>query len=77
MSLATAVGDEGGFAPDLGNIEAGDLAVATRAGQIKTGSLSRSEHVAKYNQLLRIEDELGSENAYAGTDHRASSGGLR
>jgi enolase len=46
--------------------------VATRAGQIKT-----SEHVAKYNQLLRIEDELGSEDAYAGTDHWASSGGLR
>jgi enolase len=38
-----------------------DLAVATRAGQIKTGSLSRSERVAKYNQLLRIEDELGSQ----------------
>ena len=68
MSLATAVGDEGGFAPDLGNIEAGDLAVATRAGQIKTGSLSRSEHVAKYNQLLRIEDELGSQAVYAGAE---------
>ncbi len=44
-----------------------DLAVATRAGQIKTGSLSRSERVAKYNQLLRIEDELGSQAVYAGT----------
>jgi enolase len=43
-----------------------DLAVATRAGQIKTGSLSRSERVAKYNQLLRIEDELGSQAVYAG-----------
>ncbi len=43
-----------------------DLAVATRAGQIKTGSLSRSERVAKYNQLLRIEDELGSQAIYAG-----------
>ncbi|MEC7737291.1 MAG: phosphopyruvate hydratase, partial [Cyanobacteriota bacterium] len=42
-----------------------DLAVATRAGQIKTGSLSRSERVAKYNQLLRIEDELGSQAVYA------------
>ncbi|MEB3293101.1 MAG: phosphopyruvate hydratase [Synechococcales bacterium] len=44
-----------------------DLAVATRAGQIKTGSLSRSERVAKYNRLLRIEDELGSLAVYAGT----------
>ncbi|WP_320673639.1 phosphopyruvate hydratase [Prochlorococcus sp. MIT 1341] len=43
-----------------------DLAVATRSGQIKTGSLSRSERVAKYNQLLRIEDELGSQSKYAG-----------
>lgn len=44
-----------------------DLAVATRAGQIKTGSLCRSERVAKYNQLLRIEDELGDRAIYAGT----------
>ncbi len=44
-----------------------DLAVATRAGQIKTGSLSRSERVAKYNRLLRIEDELGDQAIYAGT----------
>lgn len=43
-----------------------DLAVATRAGQIKTGSLSRSERVAKYNRLLRIEDELGDRAIYAG-----------
>ena len=43
-----------------------DLSVATRAGQIKTGSLSRSERVAKYNQLLRIEDELGGQAVYAG-----------
>jgi enolase len=43
-----------------------DLAVATRAGQIKTGSLCRSERVAKYNRLLRIEDELGSLATYAG-----------
>ncbi len=43
-----------------------DLSVATRAGQIKTGSLSRSERVAKYNQLLRIEDELGAQAVYAG-----------
>nr|WP_228035704.1 phosphopyruvate hydratase [Oculatella sp. LEGE 06141] len=43
-----------------------DLAVATRAGQIKTGSLCRSERVAKYNRLLRIEAELGEQAAYAG-----------
>lgn len=43
-----------------------DLAVATRAGQIKTGSLCRSERVAKYNRLLRIEDELGDQAVYAG-----------
>jgi enolase len=42
------------------------LAVATRAGQIKTGSLCRSERVAKYNRLLRIEDELGDFAVYAG-----------
>ena len=44
-----------------------DLSVATRSGQIKTGSLSRSERVAKYNQLLRIEDELGNQAVYAGS----------
>jgi enolase len=43
-----------------------DLAVATGAGQIKTGSASRSDRVAKYNQLLRIEEELGSRARYAG-----------
>ncbi len=43
-----------------------DLAVATRAGQIKTGSLCRSERVAKYNRLLRIEDALGTQATYAG-----------
>jgi enolase len=43
-----------------------DLAVATRAGQIKTGSLCRSERVAKYNRLLRIEAELGDQALYAG-----------
>jgi enolase len=42
-----------------------DLAVATNAGQIKTGSLCRSERVAKYNRLLRIEDELGDRAVYA------------
>jgi enolase len=43
-----------------------DLAVATAAGQIKTGAPARSERVAKYNQLLRIEEELGDEARYAG-----------
>jgi len=43
-----------------------DIAVATTATQIKTGSLSRSDRVAKYNQLMRIEDELGSHATYAG-----------
>jgi len=43
-----------------------DIAVATNAGQIKTGSLSRTDRVAKYNQLLRIEEELGREARYAG-----------
>ncbi len=44
-----------------------DLAVATNCGQIKTGSLARSERIAKYNQLIRIEEELGTAAAYAGT----------
>ncbi|MET0284084.1 MAG: phosphopyruvate hydratase, partial [Polyangiales bacterium] len=43
-----------------------DLAVSTGVGQIKTGSLSRSDRVAKYNQLLRIEEELGGSAEYAG-----------
>jgi enolase len=45
-----------------------DLAVATNAGQIKTGSMSRTDRVAKYNQLLRINEELGSQAVYAGAD---------
>lgn len=45
-----------------------DLAVATNAGQIKTGSLSRSDRVAKYNQLIRIEEALGDQCRYAGKD---------
>jgi enolase len=55
-----------------------DLAVATNAGQIKTGAPSRSDRVAKYNQLLRIEEELGDEavypswDAFARTDRRPS-----
>ena len=43
-----------------------DLAVALSCGQIKTGSLARSDRTAKYNQLLRIEEELGDSARYAG-----------
>lgn len=45
-----------------------DLAVATGCGQIKTGSLSRSDRTAKYNQLFRIEEELGAQARYAGRE---------
>jgi enolase len=45
-----------------------DLCVATLAGQIKTGSLSRSDRIAKYNQLLRIEEALGDDAVYAGVN---------
>ncbi len=51
-----------------------DLAVATNCGQIKTGSLARSDRLAKYNQLMRIEEELGASAVYAG---RACFGRLR
>jgi len=43
-----------------------DLVVATGAGQIKTGSASRTDRIAKYNQLLRIEEELGTSAKFAG-----------
>jgi len=52
-----------------------DLSVATNAGQIKTGSLSRSDRTAKYNQLMRIEDELGDLALYAGRNALAVSRG--
>ena len=45
-----------------------DLAVAASCGQIKTGSLARSDRTAKYNQLLRIEEELGAQAQYAGKE---------
>ena len=45
-----------------------DIAVATNSGQIKTGSLSRSDRMAKYNQLLRIEEELGARATYRGRE---------
>jgi len=44
-----------------------DIAVATNAGEIKTGSLCRSDRIAKYNQLLRIEEELGDKAVYGAT----------
>ena len=43
-----------------------DFAVATNAGQIKTGAMSRSDRIAKYNQLIRIEEELGDTALFAG-----------
>ena len=45
-----------------------DIAVGTNAGQIKTGSLSRSDRIAKYNQLLRIEEDLGDSVSYPGRE---------
>jgi len=45
-----------------------DIAVATNAGQIKTGAPSRTDRVAKYNQLLRIEEEIGAVSRYPGLD---------
>merc|ERR1712187_628548 len=47
-----------------------DLVVGLRTGEIKTGAPCRSERLAKYNQLLRIEEELGSKCSYAGADFR-------
>ena len=54
-----------------------DLSVATGVGQIKTGSLSRTDRVCKYNQLLRIESELGDRAVYAGRSELARSGASR
>jgi enolase len=45
-----------------------DIAVAMNVGQIKTGSLSRTDRIAKYNQLIRIEEELGSAAIFPGID---------
>src|SRR6266508_2968741 len=52
-----------------------DLAVGTAAGQIKTGSASRTDRVCKYNQLLRIEEELGSSARFAGSTARKVGAG--
>ncbi len=65
--LPTTVCYESDFAPALNNTEdstIADIAVATNSGQIKTGSLSRSDRMAKYNRLLRIEEELGDSAIY-------------
>jgi enolase len=68
-----ALGVRSGYAPIMSHRSGetedttiADLAVATNAGQIKTGAPSRSDRVAKYNQLLRIEEELGSQSRYPG-----------
>ncbi len=53
-----------------------DLAVATGAGQIKTGSASRTDRIAKYNQLLRIEEELGRQRTVPGTEGAELSRGV-
>jgi enolase len=62
-SYTTVISHRSGETED---VTIADLAVATSAGQIKTGSLSRSDRVAKYNQLLRIESELGGSAIYPG-----------
>jgi enolase len=70
---AIRMADEAGYSAvvshrsgETEDVTIADIAVATTATQIKTGSLSRSDRVAKYNQLMRIEDELGSRAGYAG-----------
>jgi enolase len=62
-SYTTVISHRSGETED---VTIADLAVATNAGQIKTGSLSRTDRVAKYNQLLRIEDQLGDSASYPG-----------
>jgi len=62
-SYSTVISHRSGETED---VTIADLAVATAAGQIKTGSLSRSDRVAKYNQLLRIESMLGDSAIYPG-----------
>ena len=69
MAMASAAGYRSVASHRSGETEdstIADLAVGTAAGQIKTGSASRSDRIAKYNQLLRIEEELGTSATYAG-----------
>ena len=71
IDMATAAGYSSVISHRSGETEdstIADIAVATRATQIKTGSLCRSDRIAKYNQLLRIEGELGGKVRYAGKD---------
>src|ERR1044071_3701739 len=67
-SYATIISHRSGETEDA---TIADMAVGTAAGQIKTGSASRTDRVCKYNQLLRIEEELGSTAAYAGAAVKA------
>ena len=64
--VAAAVGEAGAGVVAVAAATAADIAVGTNAGQIKTGSLSRSDRMAKYNQLLRIEEDLGDVAVYPG-----------
>jgi enolase len=69
MAMAAAAGYTSMVSHRSGETEdpfIADLAVATGAGQIKTGSASRTDRIAKYNQLLRIEEKLGKEARFAG-----------
>ena len=69
MHMATSAGYTAVVSHRSGETEdtfISDLVVATGAGQIKTGSASRTDRIAKYNQLLRIEEELGSSAQFAG-----------
>ena len=77
MALATRAGYTAVMSHRCGETEdatIADLAVATNCGQIKTGAPARSDRVAKYNQLLRIEEELGEAAAYLGRDALAPAG---
>jgi enolase len=77
MSLATRAGYTCVVSHRSGETEdttISDLAVATGAGQIKTGSLCRTDRICKYNQLLRIEEELGAQAVYLGRDAFSSIG---
>lgn len=76
VELATASGYTSVMSHRSGETEdatIADLAVATNCGQIKTGAPARSDRVAKYNQLLRIEEELGEAAAYRGADAPAAA----
>ena len=67
MSYTNIISHRSGETED---VTIADLSVAMNSGLIKTGSASRSDRVAKYNQLLRIEEDLGLEAKYLGTDFR-------